>query len=54
MSVCPTWELRRRARSAHVDNVCGFILPGREADFNVFAPDMTLEATYLAGRKVEA
>lgn len=42
------------ARSAHVDNVCGFILPGREADFNVFAPDMTLEATYLAGRKVEA
>lgn len=42
------------ARSAHVDDVCGFILPGRIADFNVFSPDLTLRSTYLAGRAVKA
>ncbi len=42
------------ARSAHIEGTCGFILPGRRADFNVFGPDMALRATYLAGAKVEA
>lgn len=40
------------ARSAHVDDVCGFVLPGRDADFNVYAEDMTLVATYIGGELV--
>lgn len=42
------------AVSANVDDVCGFILPGRNADFNVFEPDMTLFDTYIGGTSVNA
>ncbi|MGI6229970.1 MAG: N-acetylglucosamine-6-phosphate deacetylase [Tractidigestivibacter sp.] len=41
------------ARSAHIDGVCGLILPGRNADLNIYAPDMALEATYIGGTLVE-
>lgn len=40
------------ARSAGIDGSCGLMLPGRLADFNVLAPDLTLEETYLGGRPV--
>lgn len=40
------------ARSAHLDRTAGFILPGRNADFNVWVPDLSLEATYIGGVKV--
>lgn len=40
------------ARSAGVDGVCGFIKPGRHADFNVYEADLTLAATYVGGTKV--
>ncbi|MDY5270587.1 N-acetylglucosamine-6-phosphate deacetylase [Tractidigestivibacter sp.] len=40
------------ARSAGVDDVCGSMLPGRHADFNVYAADMTLAATYVGGKLV--
>ena len=40
------------ARSANVDGVCGFIKPGRDADFTVFEPDMTLACTYVGGKLV--
>ena len=37
------------ARSAHIGNRCGFIAPGRRADFVVLNDDLTLDATYLDG-----
>ena len=40
------------ARSAGVDDVCGSMLPVRNADFNVYAADMTLTATYVGGELV--
>ena len=40
------------AVSACVDRSCGFIKPGRAADFNVYRPDLTLEATYVGGVRV--
>lgn len=40
------------ARSAHIDGECGFIMPGRAADFNVYAPDLTLRDTYINGNVV--
>ena len=40
------------ARSARIDGKCGFIKPGRDADFCVFEPDMTLCETYVGGQSV--
>ncbi len=40
------------AVSCNVGDVCGFIMPGRNADFNVFDPDMTLYDTYIGGVSV--
>ncbi|MFV0558555.1 MAG: N-acetylglucosamine-6-phosphate deacetylase [Enterococcus sp.] len=37
------------AVSCKIDDVSGMIAPGRDADFIVLNPDMTLEATYLDG-----
>jgi N-acetylglucosamine-6-phosphate deacetylase len=37
------------AKSCKVENACGSILPGRDADFIVLDPDMSLAATYLNG-----
>lgn len=42
------------ARSVGIDGRCGSIKPGRDADFCVFEPDMTLAATYVGGLKVPA
>lgn len=42
------------ARSCGIDDVCGSILPGRDADFCVFEPDMTLATTYIGGMEVPA
>lgn len=39
------------AVSCQIDDVCGSLQAGREADFIVLAPDMTLQATYLDGVK---
>lgn len=40
------------ARSCGIDDACGSIKPGRDADFNVLAPDLSLRETYIAGRLV--
>ena len=40
------------ARSAHVDGRCGFIRPGRDADFVVFDPELNLRETYVGGVSV--
>ena len=40
------------ARSAHVDGRCGFIKPGRDADFVVFDPELNLRETYVGGISV--
>lgn len=40
------------ARSAHVDGKCGFIRPGRDADFVVFDPELNLRETYVGGVSV--
>lgn len=40
------------ARSAHVDGRCGFIKPGRDADFAVFDPELNLRETYVGGVSV--
>lgn len=37
------------AVSCHIDDQCGSILPGREADFIVLNKNMELEATYING-----
>ncbi|MGX7196610.1 N-acetylglucosamine-6-phosphate deacetylase [Enterococcus olivae] len=39
------------AISCKLDDVCGMIKKGRDADFIVLNPDMTLEATYLDGKQ---
>lgn len=35
-----------------VDDKCGSIMPGRDADFVVFNPDLTLVETYVGGNSV--
>ncbi|OFK23405.1 N-acetylglucosamine-6-phosphate deacetylase [Olsenella sp. HMSC062G07] len=40
------------ARSCGIDDVCGQLLPGRTADLNVLADDLTVLETYLAGSLV--
>lgn len=40
------------ARSARVDGRCGFIKPGRDADFVVFDPELNLRETYVGGVSV--
>ncbi|MDB1889276.1 hypothetical protein [Collinsella aerofaciens] len=37
---------------AHVDDKCGSIVPGRDADVVVFNPDLTLVETYVGGNSV--
>ena len=37
------------AKSCHIDDECGAILPGRDADFIVLNNDMSLAETYLDG-----
>ena len=37
------------AVSCHMDDACGLIKEGRDADFIVLNPDMTLQATFLDG-----
>ncbi len=39
------------AVSCKIDDVCGMIKQGRDADFIVLNPDMTLAATYLDGKE---
>lgn len=41
------------ARMTLIDDVCGYILPGRDADFNVLNTDLTLRETYLGGTLVQ-
>lgn len=40
------------AESVGIGDVCGSIRPGRDADLTCWAPDMTLEATYIGGALV--
>ncbi|MEE1272992.1 MAG: amidohydrolase family protein, partial [Olegusella sp.] len=40
------------AVSNHIDNVCGYILPGRVADLTVFDNDLAVTATYVGGSPV--
>ncbi len=40
------------ARSCGIDDVCGYIRPGYNADFIVLSKDLVLEETYLGGRSV--
>lgn len=40
------------ARSARIDSRCGYIKPGRHADFVVLSEDLTLADTYLGGVRV--
>ena len=40
------------ARSAHIDDKCGSIKLGRDADFVIFEPDLTLAETYVGGVSV--
>lgn len=40
------------ARANNIDDACGSILPGRDADLVVLNPDLTLAETYLGGRLV--
>ncbi len=37
------------AKASGIDDVCGMMLPGRAADFNVLAPNMTVRETYIGG-----
>lgn len=39
------------AKSAKIDDVCGYIAPDKDADFIVLNPDMTVAATYIDGDK---
>ena len=41
------------ARMSLIDDACGFILPGRAADFNVLEADLTLRETYIGGQLVQ-
>ncbi len=41
------------ARSAGIDGACGSIKPGRDADFIVLDSELSLEATYMAGKKLD-
>lgn len=40
------------ARSAHIEDMCGSIMPGRDADFVVFDHELTLVETYVGGQSV--
>lgn len=40
------------ARSCGIDDVCGFIRPGYDADFIVVTKDLQLEETFLGGKSV--
>lgn len=40
------------ARSVHIEDKCGSIMPGRDADFVVFDHELTLVETYVGGKSV--
>ena len=40
------------ARSAHIEDKCGSIMPGRDADLVVFDHELTLVETYVGGQSV--
>lgn len=40
------------ARMSLIEDVCGSIMPGRVADFNVLEADLTLRETYIGGQLV--
>lgn len=40
------------ARSVHIEDKCGSIMPGRDADFVVFGHELTLVETYVGGQSV--
>ena len=40
------------ARSVHIEDKCGSIMPGRDADFVVFDHELTLVETYVGGQSV--
>ena len=40
------------AEANDIDDVCGSIRPGRDADFVVLGKDLTLAETYLGGVSV--
>ncbi len=42
------------ARSCGIDDVCGYIRPGYNADFIILSKDLVLEETYLGGRSSSA
>lgn len=42
------------ARSARIDDRCGFIKPGRVADLTIFNADLTLAETYVSGMPLGA
>ena len=45
--------LRPRHRLlAHVDDKCGSIMLGRDAEFVVFNPDLTLVEAYVGGNSI--
>ena len=41
-----------RSLFVRVDDKCGSIMLGRDADFVVFNPDLTLVETYVGGNSV--
>ena len=41
------------AKSAGIDDICGMMLPGRSADFNVLDTDLMLVDTFIGGRQVQ-
>lgn len=42
----------RHCLLAHVDDKCGSIMLGRDAEFVVFNPDLTLVEAYVGGNSV--
>jgi N-acetylglucosamine-6-phosphate deacetylase len=40
------------ACSCGIDDVCGYIRPGYDADFIILGKDLTLEETFLGGKSV--
>ena len=41
------------AKSAGIDDICGLMLPGRSADFNVLDADLMVVDTFVGGLQVQ-
>ena len=41
------------AKMSLIEDMCGYIMPGRDADFNVLTPDLTVRETYIGGQLVK-